>query len=145
MDKHGRYNKIACLEKQAEVLEKEIELLADEFKSMENSLLILQQAGKDDDDGLLQDVAKKLSTFNQQLNTKKQILSSVESEIRQLKQKNSQIHPVVGYCLLISIFIIPYFLFEYLPEWVFLIIGILALLFCGKSGGNRPDKGAFYD
>ena len=37
---------------------------------MENSLLILQQAGKDDDDGLLQDVAKKLSTFNQQLNTK---------------------------------------------------------------------------
>jgi hypothetical protein len=70
MDKHERNNKIACLEKQAEVLEKEIELLADEFKSMENSLLILQQAGKDDDDGLLQDVAKKLSTFNQQLNTK---------------------------------------------------------------------------
>lgn len=147
MNKQERNNKIIDLEMQIAVLKEEIRILANDIKSMEKNMLILQQVeGRNDvDNRLLQDTTKMLSNWNWQLDSKKQTYNSLELEIKQLKQKNGQIHPIIGYFLFVSIFIIPYFLFKYLPEWIFLIVGRFALLFCGRSGSNRPDKGAFND
>lgn len=153
MNKQERNNKIIYLEKQITKLKEEIRILTDDIKSIEGTMQILEQTQRENNEndnvGLLQNAAVTLSIFNQQLRSKKSTYSSIELEIKQLNQKNDQVSSVIGYCLLISafiiIYIIPYFLFEYLPEWIFLIIGIFALLFCGKSGNNRYDKGTYND